>query len=189
MKVFINAGHDLKYDSGAINKTYSITEAQIVRSVADKVAYYLRLVGYDVRIAQSDNLYFDSFYAERQAETPVCVASNNWPADIFVSLHCNAFNTKASGTETLIYQTGFNSEILASCIQRQLIDTLHTVNRGVKEAPQLTVLRRTNAPAVLVEIAFIDNNADALLLINNQDDISRSISRGITDYAAKIQKQ
>ena len=41
-------------------------------------------------------------------------------------------------------------------------------------------------PAVLVETAFIDNNEDALLLINNADDFAAAIARGITDYASAV---
>ena len=38
--------------------------------------------------------------------------------------------------------------------------------------------------AILIETAFIDNDDDALLLINNQDDFARAIARGITDYVS-----
>ena len=37
-------------------------------------------------------------------------------------------------------------------------------------------------PAVLVEVAFISNEDDVQLLINNQDDIARAIARGVTDF-------
>ena len=35
---------------------------------------------------------------------------------------------------------------------------------------------------VLVEMGFIDNDFDVVLLENNQDDIARAIARGVTDY-------
>ena len=40
-------------------------------------------------------------------------------------------------------------------------------------------------PAVLVEVAFISNEDDVQLLVNNQDDIARAIARGVTDYLCK----
>ena len=39
-------------------------------------------------------------------------------------------------------------------------------------------------PAVLVETAFIDNAADAKLLVEREDDFARAIARGVTDYFA-----
>lgn len=180
MKVFINPGHDIKYDSGAVNNNYGITEAEIAKSVGEKVAYYLNQVGYATQVMQSDNLNYDSDYADRPY--PVCVAANDWNSDLFVSIHCNAANTTAKGTETLVYGLGGQSEKLANCIQTQIIDSLDTVDRGLKVRPELTVLKRTDMPAVLVELAFIDNDEDANLLIERQEDFSKAIARGITDY-------
>lgn len=180
MKVFINPGHDIKYDSGAVNNNYGITEAEIAKSVGEKVAYYLNQVGYATQVMQSDNLNYDSDYTDRPY--PVCVAANDWNSDIFVSIHCNAANTIAKGTETLVYGLGGQSEKLANYIQTQIIDSLNTVDRGLKVRPELTVLKRTDMPAVLVELAFIDNDEDANLLIERQEDFSKAIARGITDY-------
>ena len=56
------------------------------------------------------------------------------------------------------------------------------VNRGVKVGERLYVLKNTDAPAVLVETAFIDNPDDAKLLVDREDDFARAIARGVTDY-------
>lgn len=183
MKIFINPGHDLEYDCGAVNNDFNITEAEIASIIGNKVAYYLNQVGYETQVMQSDNLCNDSDYADRPY--PVCQAANDWNSDIFISIHCNAANTIARGSETFVYQLGGESERLAGYIQSQIIDSLGTIDRGVKEMPKLIVLRHTNMPAVLVETAFIDNNQDALLLINNSDDFAKAIARGITDYVSQ----
>ena len=44
------------------------------------------------------------------------------------------------------------------------------------------MLNNTNAVAVLVELAFISNTDDAILLADNADDFARAIARGVTDY-------
>lgn len=180
MKIFINPGHDQTYDCGAVNNNYGINEAAIAYEIGNKVAYYLNKVGYETQVMQSDNLNYDSDYADRPY--PVCVAANEWEADIFISIHCNAANTQAKGTECLVYDLGGNSESLANCIQNQIINSLNTIDRGLKVRPKLTVLKRTHMPSVLVETAFIDNDSDALLLINNSDDFARAIARGISNY-------
>ena len=46
------------------------------------------------------------------------------------------------------------------------------------------VTKYTDMPAVLVETAFIDNPADAKLLVEREDDFARVIARGVTDYFA-----
>lgn len=178
MKVFINSGHDRTYDSGAVNTALGLRECDIAYDIGILVQKYLIDAGCDVKLLQSDNLYWDSDYG-----LPCVVEeANDWEADIFISIHCNSFNTLANGTETLVYDMGGKSEILANCVQDQIINSLHTVDRGIKERPGLVVLNSTNMPAILVETAFIDNEKDVQLLINNKDDFARSIARGVTDY-------
>lgn len=175
-KVFLNPGHCVDIDPGAVNQIMGIEEATTVFDVGYLVFKYLINAGCEVYFCQSDNLYYDGV-GENVVET-----ANNWPADIFVSLHCNAFNGQAKGTETCVYSVNSKSGKLGECIQRQLIDTIGTVDRGLKERPGLVVLKYTNMPAVLVEIAFIDNAEDLEILLSRKDDIARAIARGITDY-------
>ena len=82
-----------------------------------------------------------------------------------------------------MHNMGGRAERLADCIQRQIVDSLGTVDRGLKERPELTVLRATDMPAALVELAFISNEEDEELLRDRQDDFARAIARGVTDYA------
>ena len=133
---------------------------------------YLETAGCEVKALQDDDLGL------------VCETSNEWSADIFVSLHCNAFNTEARGTETL-YKS-FNGQRLANDIQSQIIRSINTVDRGVKKRDDLWVLNGTDATAVLVEMAFIDNEDDLKMLNNDLDTIVRAIARGITDYMGGV---
>ena len=158
MKVFLNPGHHPGVDSGAVNTSYGVQEADIVRSIGSLVEKYLIAAGVEVCSIQSDNL-------------------------AGVSIHCNsAVNLSAQGTETLVYSFGGRAERAAGHIQSQLAGSLGTIDRGLKERSELIVLKRTAMPAVLVETAFISNEEDVQLLMNNQDEIARAIARGITDY-------
>jgi N-acetylmuramoyl-L-alanine amidase len=56
MKIFINPGHMPGVDSGAVNETYGVTEADIVKEIGAGVQQYLNRVGYDCMLVQSDNL-------------------------------------------------------------------------------------------------------------------------------------
>ena len=185
MRVFLNPGHDLVYDSGAVHPATGLRECEVAAAVGDLVKGYLEDAGCEVRMMQSDNLAWDSPYEDRQ-DCSVCDCANEWPADVFVSIHCNAANGTAHGTETLIHSEGGRAEQLAECIQRQIVESLDTMDRGLKERPGLIVLRATDMPAVLVELAFIDNDEDAELLMTRQDDFARAIARAVTDYAQTI---
>lgn len=177
-KIFINPGHCPDVDPGAVNEIYGVTEADIVAEIGELVAEYLTKAGCECMVLQSDNLYGES--PEYQE---VVATANQWTADLFVSIHCNSFsNENANGTETLVYNKWTRAADLADCIQCQLVDSLGTLNRGIKERPDLAVLKGTVMPAVLVEVAFISNENDVQLLINKQDNIARAIARGVTDF-------
>lgn len=184
MRVFINPGHDRKYDKGAPpwNHFHGIHEADVAYAIGKLVEYYLQKAGCDTYLMQSDNLCHDSNYPDR-AEA-VCYTANDWGADIFVSIHCNSFDGRAHGTEVEAYRSNTEAARLAECIQAQIIDALGTTDRGVKFRHDLIVLNQTDMPAVLVETAFIDQEDDAELLRDRQDDFARAIARGVTDWAS-----
>ena len=175
MRVFLNPGHapDGNPDPGACG--YGLRECDVARNVADLVAGYLAVAGVDVvGSLQSDSLY------------EVVSASNRADADVFISVHCNACNGSANGTEVWHFYGSGAGETLARCIQNQIVDALGTTDRGVKGAKPgvngLYVLSNTDAVAVLVELAFIDHASDAQLLRSRQDEFARAIARGVTDY-------
>ena len=175
MKVFLNAGHALDGDPDPGACGYGLRECDVAKNVADLVAGYLTAAGVEVvGCLQSDSL------------REVVSASNRSGADVFISIHCNACNGSANGTETWHYYGSTEGEKLARCIQKQIVDALGTVDRGVKGAKPgvngLYVLSNTDAVAVLVELAFIDHAGDAELLGTQQDEFARAIARGVTDY-------
>ena len=70
---------------------------------------------------------------------------------------------------------------------------LGTADRGIKGAVPgkngLYVLSNTDAVAVLVETAFIDNAEDEVLLRTKQNEFARAIARGITDFEQETLNQ
>lgn len=181
MKVYINPGHDRDYDSGAVNPTSGMRECDVAAQIGDAVKGYLEAADCEVLLRQSDNLANDTDYDDRPVS--VCGEANDWPADVFVSIHCNAAPVAgtARGTEVEC-SGGIASTRLAQCIQDQIVQSLGTIDRGVKTMAGLIVIRNTDMPAVLVETAFIDNDADEALLVNGYDDFAKAIARGVTDY-------
>ena len=176
LKIFINPGHDMDLDPGACAN--GLREVDIALAIGQEVKNIMEGIGYPCQLIQSDNLH-----GETAGKPNVCGTANASGADVFVSIHCNsADNTYSRGTETLVYSTGGKAELLAKCIQSQIVNSLGTVDRGVKTRPYLCVLRETIMPAVLVETAFISNEEDAYKLQLRQYAFAAAISRGITDY-------
>lgn len=99
--------------------------------------------------------------------------------DYFISFHRNAFQPeKAKGVETYTYLNGGSkSKGLAGRIQTSLV-ALGFTDRGVKQA-NYYVLRETKAPAVLVEIGFIDNSGDNNLFDEKRNEIIKAITKAI----------
>lgn len=88
--------------------------------------------------------------------------ANTAKVDLFFSVHCNSSaNTAAKGWECYIVGKGGNAEKLAKRVEANVFTdtTLGLKNRGIKIA-NFYVLKETDAPAVLVENAFISNTDD-----------------------------
>jgi N-acetylmuramoyl-L-alanine amidase len=110
--------------------------------------------------------------------------ANSWGADVLVSLHTNAAeNPNATGSEGLIYN---NSATVAKAIATDILYELNLVtglrNRGIVERPGLYILRRSQMPAMIIELGFISNPYDAELLSESPYLFSTGIYRGILKY-------
>ena len=109
--------------------------------------------------------------------------ANSWPADYFVSIHCNAnTNPAVNGTEVYVYQQNTQAYWLAQHVLNGIVDAVGTRDNGVRLNPSLYVLRRTSIPAILVELAYLSNGSDALKLRDEQPAFARGIYNGILDY-------
>jgi N-acetylmuramoyl-L-alanine amidase len=110
-------------------------------------------------------------------------AANSWPANYFVSIHTNAnTNPSVNGTEVYVYQEYSQAYYLAERVLNAIVSYLDTKNNGVRIRPSLYVLRKTNMPAILTELAYITNANDAAKLRNNQYQFAEAIYSGLLTY-------
>lgn len=110
-------------------------------------------------------------------------AANSWPADYFISVHVNSNNNPSiNGSEVYFYRTGTQAEQLATAILNEIVRRVGTKNNGVRTNPALYVLRKTNIPAVLVELAYISNESDVEKLRNNQYQFAYAIYVGLLNF-------
>ena len=109
--------------------------------------------------------------------------ANSWPADYFISIHVNSnTNPAINGTEVYVYRPDSVPYYLAQDILAEIVRRVGTKDNGVRINPGLYVLRRTNMPAVLVELAYISNTSDAQHLRDDQYQFAYGIYVGLLNY-------
>ena len=144
--IMLDAGHGGR-DPGAVYNGRQEKDDTLKLTLA--VGQILEDRGLDVEYTRTTDIY----------ETPVQKAreANEAGVDYFVSIHRNSTpeSNKASGVESLVYDLSGIKYEMAQDINEQL-EAVGFVNLGVHARPDLAVLRRTNMPAVLVEVGFIN---------------------------------
>ena len=169
--IMMDAGHGGR-DPGAVYNGRQ--EKDDVLRLTLAVGEILQNNGIDVEYTRTTDVY----------ETPYqkAMEANEAGVDLFISIHRNSFPTEntAFGVESLVYDlSGLKYEI-AQSIDQQL-EAVGFRDLGVKARPNLVVLRRTQMPAVLVEVGFINSDVDNELFDANFDDIALAIADGILD--------
>lgn len=175
MKICIDAGHNYSgVDTGAVGCISR--EQDNTFEIAVRLGELLERAGHAVKLTRerkesSLGLSTNDSLMQRAR------ISNDWGAELFVSIHNNAGG--GVGAETYICARGGKAEGYARNIQSQLVQ-LGRIDRGVKTA-NFAVLVQTDAPAVLVEVGFIDNAQEEQWIVGHFDEIAAAIADGIGD--------
>lgn len=106
--------------------------------------------------------------------------ANEEGGEYFVSIHRNSspFPNQYTGIESLVYNRYGAADRLANNINTNLVQ-VGFENQGVNERRNLIVLNRTDMPAVLVEVGFINTDEDNRLFDERFDQIASAIANGI----------
>ena len=99
--------------------------------------------------------------------------SNN--ADIFVSIHFNAFKPTNNAMGAEVFAISRTAQAIAKSVLDEIVE-LGFRGRGVKNAG-FFVLRNTSMPAILVECCFVDSSADMALF--NAEKMAEAIKEGL----------
>lgn len=169
--IMLDAGHG-GVEPGAVYKGRKEKDdtLNLVLAIGD----ILQNNGIDVSYTRTTDVYETPFEKAMEA--------NRAEVDFFISIHRNSFPTdnQVSGVESLIYDLSGIKYEMAQEINEQL-EAIGFVNLGVKARPNLIVLKRTQMPAVLVEVGFINSDTDNLLFDENFNAIAQAIASGILD--------
>lgn len=166
MIIGIDMGHPI--NAGASNLLNETTEN---RKIGTKVIELLKSKGHTVVNCTVDQNVNE--LSQRVAK------ANAQKLDVFVSIHLNAGG--GHGTETYIYNGSYNGKennrAIAKAVNDKIVNSCNFRNRGVKEA-NYYVLRETVAPAILIEVCFVDSAEDKGKL--NTDKVAIAICEGLT---------
>jgi N-acetylmuramoyl-L-alanine amidase len=153
MRIGINCGHTITgAGSGAVG---ILNESIETRNVGYALIDILRKRGVEVVDCTVNTAPSQAIYLNETVKM-----ANATALDYFISIHFNAAENKtANGTE--VFTRGAERFAQAVAIERVLVG-LGFRSRGIKNGSNLSVVSRTKAPAMLVEVCFV-NGADAEL--------------------------
>lgn len=178
MRINVHAGHnpDGKIACGACGIIKESTEARTVKAI---VINSLQALGHEVYDCTCDN-----GTSQGDVLNKIVAKCNSHTVDLDVSIHFNAGG--GTGTEVLLYDVSKNSPVNTAENICKAISQLGFKNRGIKTRPELTVLCRTKAPALLIECCFVDSDDDCRRY--NPVDMANAIVKGITGVDVSVLK-
>lgn len=157
----IDPGHGGK-SLGAVGRERDgsvVYEKDIALAIARRVRDLLLKAGARVTMTREDDSAVD-LYARPQL-------ANDLGADFFISIHCDSTPkpNSASGTTTYFHASDPDGRALAQAIQKHLAAVTGLPNRGARSDTSIyqsgfAVLRRSQMPAVLIEVAYINHDTD-----------------------------
>lgn len=149
------------------------------RQEKDDVLALTLAVG-DILEANGVNVYYTRTNDVYESPYQKAMEGNAVGADYFVSIHRNSspYPNQYTGVESLVYNRYGRAAQLAANINRRL-EQVGFVDQGVNEGTNLVVLNSTQMPAVLLEVGFINTDADNRLYDERFDEIARAIADGI----------
>lgn len=164
MKILLSAGHG-GTDSGSIGSDKGKEKDRTI-TLTNKVAALLRNAGHDVTVKQEKN------------------SGGNWAMnnrkgyDFALSIHFNAFDGTATGTECLYKGSKKKADELSSAVA----GVLGIRDRGAKSRPGLYMLNIGFDN--LIEVCFHDNSGDLNKYNNNIDKVAKAIADTINGSSA-----
>ncbi len=180
-KIFISAGHYFQ-DPGA-SSALGTTEAQEMIQTRDLILEELELQG--LRAGQDFLSVPDTIDLR---PTISWINARAVAGDVALEIHGNAANGQVRGTECF-YIDGNNerrgdAELILDSLLQQVPEL---INRGAKPdtatfVGSLGFIRQIRIPSLLLELSFLDNLPDLLLLQNQRRQFAKGIAEGLIAY-------
>ena len=174
----LDAGHG-GTDPGALGKLNgkTVNEKDLTLSITYKVKAMLDSNGYKTAMTRTGDTLPSLSERPQMANDKDCA--------LFASIHINsAEDESASGTEVYYSEEnngdeyGLTSQEFATNVLDGMLKYMKSNDRGIRMA-NWAVIRRSNMPAVLIEVGFISNEKELKLMCS--DDYQNKVARGIAE--------
>lgn len=178
--VVVDAGHG-GHDEGT--QSAGVNEKDLTLSIAKRLSSKLASEGATVIMTRKTDVFISL------GERPEIANRNG--ADFFVSVHINSneLDNTASGSITFFHAHDPICQLMADCIQREIVKTNGIGGMGVWSDQKIyrsgfAVLRGAKMPAVLVECGFLNTKKDRARMVTDdfQDGIASAIVKGLKAY-------
>lgn len=171
-RVMLLVGHHPVYDGAAGHGT---TEFTYNKDLVYRIAKHVKKA--EITVAWREKSSWNQDQISRIVDA--------WNPDAVLEFHLNYFdgisNQKGTGTEMLYISSA--GKAIASRLQDAAVGVLELADRGIKYRPNLTLLKRTKAPAVILESGFIDEAADMAALTTRKDELAKAYASVIDSIA------
>ena len=188
--IVVDPGHGGR-DPGKIGVS-GVPEKEINLEVSKRLAMVLGQMGAAVILTRDTDIDLSDSSAsgwhgkKRQDLSRRADMANERGADLYISIHCNAFpSAKEHGAQVFSHPDSQESKVLAECIQKEMTTILGNTKRKAKQVDYYA-LSKTKMPAAIVEIGFVTNPQEDKLLQDPeyQSKVAWSIAGGIIKYYA-----
>jgi N-acetylmuramoyl-L-alanine amidase len=209
--IVLDPGHG-GTDPGKQNAKLKLDEKDMALDVALRLKKLLEVRGYRVVLTRSTDTRFSN---SPTIDLPMRAEfANKQKADLFISIHFNAVDRdpeRVAGVETYVMTPQFQvstqpeqdkamikehypgnrqdvaNAVLGYSLHRQLVPDLKSSDRGFKRY-RLAVLRTLDCPGVLVEAAYLSNDAEArrVAMPEFRAQIAASLADGVSNYTATL---
>ena len=173
------------YDTGSISYD-GVCEKDITLAITQKIGEQLEKAGYTVVYTRTSDEVSWSNDNRDDLRTRVAIGEEAG-ADYYISIHTNAseYGDGASGFEAYIDYENDTITAMAQSIEQKLMQLGYTQNRGLKSTQDssLYVIDSNPVPAMLLELGFITDSADAAYMCSEegQNALAQSIAQGILE--------
>ncbi len=161
---------------GAVNTNSNTSEFEFNKDLARRIEQNVQ----NTRLKKVYRTTYEELPGEINALNP----------DFIISLHCNSYDSAASGTEVLYCQSSKKGKEIAGILLQHLVKHLGLRDRGIKPRKKgelgYGVLCLTDAPAIIAEPFFISNDSDLARAREDLDGLAKAYADAIDEIGGMI---
>ena len=169
--IVLDPGHGGNDQGASSNTSKKSLEKNYTLKTAKELRRALEKAGATVKLTRSDDTY-------------VSLDDRKQNGDVFISIHNDSLNSPYANGAT-VYWYHDNQGTLAETLNTNIQKKALLSNRGTRQE-NFQVLRQTNKPAVLLELGYISNPTDEVMIRDqlHRQVVEEAVVDGLKQYFA-----